>query len=161
VDPATNVCGTTDVVIAGQGTYSLDPTTGIVTYTADANAIEGAKTPVTYKITDELGRTATNTLTPTIYPKPTADDDTSSGAYDTNQTIFPFSNDDNVPGQDLGSLALCGINPVQTPNSCDKDSVITADGVYTVDGNTVVFNPDPDFGGVRKRIQSFISALKA
>ena len=156
IDPATSVCDTDGiVVIAGQGTYTLDPTTGIVTYAADANATEGPKTPVTYQITDGLGRSATNTLTPTIYPKPTADDDASSGAYDTNQIITPFSNDDNVPGQQLGNLLLCGLddpntspeNEAQSPNNCDKTSVTTPDGVYTVVGNTVVFNPDPDFAG--------------
>lgn len=149
IDPATTVCDTDGiVVIAGEGTYTLDPATGIVTYAADANATSGAKTPVTYKISDDLGRSVTNTLTPTIYPRPTATNDTSSGAYDTDQTISPFSNDGNVPGHQLGSLKLCGNNPVQTPNNCDKPSITTADGVYTVVGNTVVFNPDPDFVGL-------------
>jgi CshA-type fibril repeat protein len=146
--PGTSTCDADGiVVIDGQGTYTLDPVTGIVTYAALSTAPEGPKTPVTYKITDGLGRSVTNTLTPTIYPKPTADDDTSSGAYDTNQSITPFSNDDNVPGQQLGSLVLCGNNPVQTPNSCNYTSLNTPDGVYTVVGNTVVFNPDPDFAG--------------
>jgi CshA-type fibril repeat protein len=148
IDPATSLCDTDGIVaIAGEGTYTLDPTTGIVTYASLTTATEGAKTPVTYQITDGLNRSVTNTLTPTIYPKPTADDDISSGAYDTNQTITPFSNDDNVPSHQLGELLLCGNNPVQTPNNCDKTSVTTADGVYTVVGNTVVFNPDPDFVG--------------
>jgi hypothetical protein len=46
IDPATSVCDTDGIVtISGQGTYTLDPATGIVTYAADANATAGAKDP--------------------------------------------------------------------------------------------------------------------
>jgi hypothetical protein len=63
------------VIIAGEGTYTLDSTTGIVTYAALSAATPGAKTPVTYQITDGLGRSVTSTLTPTITPPPVANPD--------------------------------------------------------------------------------------
>lgn len=65
VDPVTNLCGTT-VTIAGEGTYTLDLTTGIVTYVSFGTATVGTKTPVTYRITDADGFVATQTLTPTV-----------------------------------------------------------------------------------------------
>ena len=68
VNPGTNVCGTTSVTIANEGTFTLDTTTGIVTYTALSTATAGAKTAISYKITDALNVTVTSTLTPSIIP---------------------------------------------------------------------------------------------
>jgi CshA-type fibril repeat protein len=72
----------------------------------------------------------------------------SSGAWNVNQTISPFSNDTNASGYPLGSLALCGTSPVESPNSCSQPVLTTADGTYTVNTNgTVTFDPLPTFSG--------------
>lgn len=65
VDPATDACGLT-VTIPGEGTFTLDPATGVVTYRSVSGATTGAKTPVTYRISDTSGQTAEGTLTPTV-----------------------------------------------------------------------------------------------
>ena len=151
VDPATTLCGTT-VNISGEGTWTIDQTTGVVTFTASSSIPSGTRTPVTYRITDVIGQTTTSTLTPVVPPPPDAKNDTSSGLYDANQVIVILDNDD--PGHSsaplvASSVKLCGLDPLQTPNSCDKTSVtVPGEGTYTVNANgSVTFDPLPTFIG--------------
>ena len=164
IDPATSVCDTDGIVtIAGQGTYTLNPTTGIVTYAALSSATPGAKTPVTYKITDDLGRSVTSTLTPTITPPPVANPDFSTGVQGAIQTLSPVGNDRPGGGasnelypdtrvQVPSGIFLCAAN--QPPPDCAASSVIVNDannvklGVLSVaDSGLVTFIPEPDFIG--------------
>jgi CshA-type fibril repeat protein len=148
IDPSTTLCGTS-VVIAGQGTWTIDRTTGIATFVADAGITPGTKTSVTYKVTDIVGQTATSTLTPIVPPPPSATDDYSSGPFDTNQTLTPFSNDsfDSMAPARTTSLKLCGAT--ETPNGCTQTSVVVPnEGTFTINsGGTVTFDPLPTFFG--------------
>jgi CshA-type fibril repeat protein len=149
IDPSTTLCGTS-VVIAGQGTWTIDRTTGIATFVADAGITPGTKTSVTYKVTDIVGQTATSTLTPIVPPPPSATDDYSSGPFDTNQTLTPFSNDsfDSMAPARTTSLKLCGAT--ETPNGCTQTSVVVPnEGTFTINsGGTVTFDPLPTFFGI-------------
>jgi CshA-type fibril repeat protein len=109
---------------------------------------------VTYQVTDSTNQKTSATYTPTVYPKPTASNDTSSGAYDTNQVISPFANDgfaDSAPVV-ASTLKLCG--STETPNSCTQTSLtISGEGTYTVNANgTVTFDPLPTFRGTATAI---------
>jgi uncharacterized repeat protein (TIGR02059 family) len=159
--PNTTTCDADNVVtIAGQGAFTLDPATGVVTYVADPGITQGTKTSITYRVTDIAGQTATSTLTPVIPPPPVAVDDTRpTGAYDTNQTISPLTNDS--PGAVsaplvLSSLKFCPTSATApfTSTNCSLvpsqgSPLVTADGKYWVDPATgvVTFDPDPDFSG--------------
>ena len=151
VDPATSVCGTS-VNIPGEGTWTINQTTGVVTFAASSSIAPGIRTPVTYRITDIVGQTTTSTLTPVVPPAPDAKNDISTGPYDTNQVIVILGNDD--PGHVSAplvpsSMKLCGVSPVETPNNCTKTSVtVPGEGTYTVNANgTVTFDPLPTFIG--------------
>ena len=151
VDPATSVCGTS-VNIPGEGTWTINQTTGVVTFAASSSIAPGIRTPVTYRITDIVGQTTTSTLTPVVPPAPDAKNDISTGPYDTNQVIVILGNDD--PGHVSAplvpsSVKLCGVSPVETPNNCTKTSVtVPGEGTYTVDPDgTVTFDPLPTFVG--------------
>ena len=140
-------CTATSVSVAN-GSYSVNTTTGVVSFTPDTNW-SGTAPAVTYQVTDSTNQKTSATYTPTVYPKPTASNDTSSGAYDTNQVISPFSNDgfaDSAPVV-ASSLKLCG--STQTPNNCTQTSLTVAgEGTYTVNANgTVTFDPLPTFRG--------------
>jgi CshA-type fibril repeat protein len=165
IDPATTVCDTDGIVIiAGQGTYTLNPTTGIVTYAASSSATPGAKTPVTYQITDGLNRSVTSTLTPTITPPPVANPDFSTGVQGAIQTLSPVGND--RPGGGASSelypnerteipsgIFLCAAN--EPPPDCAASTVVVNDpvtgavlGTLTVAiSGLVTFTPEPDFVG--------------
>ena len=163
IDPATSVCDTDGIVtIAGQGTYTLNPTTGIVTYAALSSATPGAKTPVTYKITDDLGRSVTSTLTPTITPPPVANPDFSTGVQGAIQTLSPVGNDrpgggasttlyPDTRAQVPSGIFLCAAN--QPPPDCQATTVEVFEnnvklGVLTVAATGLVtFTPEPNFIG--------------
>ena len=139
-------CNATSVTVAG-GVYSVNQTTGLITF-VPTNNFTGTATPVTYQVSDSLNQVASSTYTPTVVATPTASNDVSSGAWNVNQTISPFSNDTNASGYPLGSLALCGTSPAESPNSCSQPVLTTADGTYTVNANgTVTFDPLPTFTG--------------
>jgi CshA-type fibril repeat protein len=150
VDPATTLCGTSAVTIAGEGTFTLNPTTGVVTYTALSTATSGTKTAISYKITDALNVTATSTLTPSIIPKPTARPDTSIGVMEKMQTLSPVGNDS--PGAityplDATTVLLCGAT--ETAPACTKTTLTVAgEGTYVVKANgTVQFTPETTYSG--------------
>jgi uncharacterized repeat protein (TIGR02059 family) len=157
IDPVQNPnsCDKTSLTVPGEGTYTVDPTTGVVTFNPLSSFTGTVATVVKYQVTDTLNRTVNSTITPTVGapPLPSASPNTSSGAYDTNQTIDPLANDS--PGAvDFPFVAttvkLCGIDPVQNPNSCDKTSLtVPGEGTYTVDPTTgvVTFDPLSSFTG--------------
>lgn len=165
IDPVTSVCDTDGIVtIAGEGTYTLNPTTGIVTYAALSSATPGAKTPVTYRITDGLGRSVTSTLTPTITPPPVANPDFSTGVQGAIQTLSPVGNDrpgggastelfPDTRAQIPSGVFLCAAN--QPPPDCAASTVTVTDpvtnatlGVLTVAASGLVtFTPEPNFIG--------------
>jgi CshA-type fibril repeat protein len=147
--PGSTTCDADNVVtISGEGTFTLNPTTGVVTYVALANATSGTKTSITYRVTDIVGQTDTETLTPIVPPRPTATADTSTGDWDVNQTISPLTND--RPGDAsaplvTSTLKLCGSS--ETAPNCTKTSLTVAgEGTYTVNANgTVTFDPEVSF----------------
>ena len=121
-----NNCNATSVTVAGEGTFTLNPATGVVTFVADANATAGTKTALTYRVTDVTGQTATSTLTPVIPQPPVANPDTNTDNWDTNQTISPLTNDTAgaVSAPLVAStVKLCGISPAQSPNNCSQTTL--------------------------------------
>jgi CshA-type fibril repeat protein len=148
INPAGNVCGAT-VTIAGEGTWTVDRTTGIVTFTALSTITVGTKTPVTYKVTDLLGQTATSTLTPIVPTAPVAMNDLATGNRGATQTITPLTNDTfaaNAPVV-LSSVKLCAAG--ETPNNCTRTTLTVAnEGTYSVNSSGVIsFVPLATFTG--------------
>jgi CshA-type fibril repeat protein len=140
------------ITVAGVGTFTLDPATGIVTFVADPAATPGVKPSVTYMVTDVTGQTATSTLTPIIPPVPVASPDASSGVQGATQILSLSGNDNPGGGASISltpaSIFLCAAN--QPPPDCAATTVtVPGEGVYTV-GNTglITFVPEPNFIGV-------------
>ena len=148
IDPITNLCGTT-VTIADEGTWTIDQTTGVVTFASLSTIEVGTQTPVTYRVTDVLGTTVTSTLTPIIPEVPKVTNDEKVSDWDTNQTFSPFANDkfDSAAPVVLSSLKLCG--PGESLGSCTRTILsIENEGTYTVNSDgTVTFDPLPTFYG--------------
>jgi CshA-type fibril repeat protein len=149
-----NSCSQTTVTVPDEGTYTLNTTTGVVTFDPLPTFTGQVQTPVTYQVKDSLDRYVNSTLTPTVGPPPvpTATADALTRGYDANQLYTPLGND-TAGAADFPLLAtsvkLCGIDPVQTPNSCDKTTVtVPGEGTYTVNSDgTVTFDPLPSFTG--------------
>ncbi|MFF5228883.1 glycine-rich protein [Dactylosporangium sp. NPDC000521] len=78
----------TKVTVAKQGTYALDPGTGVITFTPVAG-FHGAATPVGYRLTNATGQSGDSTYTPTVTKpaKPDPAAKTSSGLGTATQTV--------------------------------------------------------------------------
>lgn len=153
VDPSDSVCKAT-FSIAGEGTWTVNRTTGVATFVALNNATAGTKTPVTYRVTDAVGQTATSTLTPTIPAPPAASPDTSVGAVDINQTIRALLNDTAGSGTSLvpSTVRICAT--ATATGSCTGTTLTNADGTYTANADgTVTFDPLPSFTGTATPIK--------
>ena len=151
--PASNpaICDADGIVeISGEGKYTLNTSTGVVTYVADSAATAGSKTVITYQVTDITGQKAIANLTPVIPPAPTADNETSSGAYNTPQTIDVLTGDAAGSGATLNASTVKLCATTSTANaSCNLDTLpVAGQGVYTVNPNgTVTFTPYSTFSG--------------
>ncbi len=134
VDPTT----VTIITGAANGTLSVDPLTGEVTYTPDAD-FHGTDS-FTYEVCDDgtpvLCDTATVTVTVTpVNDPPVANDDSGSTNEDTPVTVDVVANDTDADGTvDPTSVAI-----ITSP----------ADGSVSVDPVTgeVTYTPDADFNG--------------
>ena len=98
VDPATGQpTDETTVTVAGEGSYTIDPTTGAVTFTPEKDFVgtaKGVTVQATATITNANGKTATitsdATYTPTVVPAvPTANPATSKDVQGATQTGTP------------------------------------------------------------------------
>ncbi|NDA79211.1 MAG: hypothetical protein EBY07_15850, partial [Actinobacteria bacterium] len=149
-------CTATSLVKAGEGTYSVNTTTGVVTFTpcSAANtpagasctgAFTGTATPVTYQVGTSFGDPASSTYTPKVVPLPTAVADVQTGAWDTNQTFTPTSNDSAGSGASLVAIpsGIC-LNSVTVASSCTSTSLtVSNQGTYTLNTSTGVVTFDP------------------
>ena len=123
------------------GTYTIDPTTGKVTFTPNKDFV-GTPDPATVQVKDKNGIPTSATYTPTVTPvTPTADPAETTdiqGKEQTGKPEFKPGNpevpmDDEVPA---------------TFEDGSKEKVIPGEGTYTVapDG-TVTFTPEKTFTG--------------
>ena len=123
------------LVVAGQGTWSVDTATGDVTFTPEAG-FTGAPTPVTYTVEDTAGNvsnTATITLTDTAAPVASDDSASYSGAA---ATVAVVSNDGN--GEALDGSSVVQTNPPAgaTLSADGKTLTVPGQGAWTVDAVT-------------------------
>ena len=148
VDPASvNTppdCGTT--VTSPDGTYTLNPTTGVVTY-VNNGTLPAAGFAITYIITDAAGLTATSTLTPTVTTTPpppanppTASPETITVAQNATGTFSALTGAGGMSAAGTASIdpaLTCLVDPasVSTPPACGL-TVTTTDGTYTLDPAT-------------------------
>jgi CshA-type fibril repeat protein len=164
-DTAPNCTLTT--LTTDDGTYTVDVTTGKVTFVHREDFLGTVTQPVTYVIendwTGESGiGVATGLLIPTIVdpppppapvvtveiPLPSATDDSITSSWNTAQTYTPTTNDTFPTSHaDHATLRLCAGG--ETPNICSHTTVtVPNEGTYTVnDDGTVTFAPVASFFG--------------
>ena len=145
LDPTT-LQPTTSVTIANEGTYTIDPTTGVVTF-VPVPTFTGEGTGVTVQATDSNGETATATYKPTVTPITiTGENVTSKNIQGEQQSETPLfsSSDDSAP---VSNYKL--VDPT-TGNTTTATSVTIENvGTYTIDSTTgkVTFQPVATYTG--------------
>ena len=123
------------VTVEGEGTYTIDPKTGEVTFKPEPEFL-GTATGVTVQRVDKNGTEVTAKYTPTVTPVTATVDKTSEGPKNTPQSESPeFTGDvdlDVPPTFDDGTTTR----------------VVEGEGTYTIDKDgKVTFTPDPEFTG--------------
>ena len=151
VDPTTGQpTDEKSVTVPGEGTYTIDPDTGAVTFKPESN-FTGKATGVEVQRKDTNGTPATAKYTPTVKPvTPTSDDAISEDVQGAKQTGTPVF----TPGKTTvnGEEVTIAIDPAVKPSLVGADEegkvVVPNEGTYTVDENGVVtFTPEPNFTG--------------
>ncbi|OII21332.1 hypothetical protein BIV04_11485 [Frigoribacterium sp. MCBA15_019] len=129
----------TVVVVPGEGRYELDRTAGTVLFTPEP-AFTGTTTPVPYVVTDAAGATAASTLMPSVTQ--VARPDTSTGEQGIPQRLPVTENDGGAVPVSPATLRLVN------PSGVDAATVVVpGEGTWTVDGEVLVFTPEPAFVG--------------
>ncbi len=165
VDPATGL--TTDassVTVAGEGTYTINPTTGEVTFTPEPSFTGTAKgvdvtlsAPVgrnkNGKVQEEYVKTATAKYTPTVTPiTVTPTDKVSEDVQNVPQTQTPTFDLSNDKTAEITSKKL--VDPATGQPTDETTVTVAGEGSYTIDPTTgaVTFTPEKDFVGTAKGV---------
>ena len=165
VDPATGL--TTDapsVTVEGEGTYTINPSTGEVTFIPDPSFTGTAKgvdvtlsAPVgrnkNGKVQEEYVKTATAKYTPTVTPiTVTPTDKVSADVQNVPQTQTPTFDLSNDKTAEITSKKL--VDPATGQPTDETTVTVAGEGSYTIDPTTgaVTFTPEKDFVGTAKGV---------
>ncbi|MBM1385780.1 OmpA family protein [Ponticoccus sp. SC2-24] len=122
--------------VPGEGLWTIDPTTGLVTFTPDAG-FSGSPTPAAYVVSDVLGRVSTEATLSVVILAPAeiiASDDGPillNGADGATSTVSLLSND-TIDGTAITDPTLVSLTPVTLPTLASGSISINADGTVTV-----------------------------
>jgi len=154
ISPETNQA-TDSVTIANEGTYTIEPTTGLVTFVPDPS-YKKKGTGVTVQATDSNGETSTATYTPTVTPVSLTSTNVTSkdiqGATQSGTPTFALSNGAEATTTITGYKL---VDPT-TGQATDETSVVVQSvGKYTIDSTTgkVTFQPDGAYKGTPDAIK--------
>ncbi|MEL0621266.1 Ig-like domain-containing protein, partial [Psychrobacter proteolyticus] len=135
----------TSLTIAGEGVWSVDPTTGAVTFTPETG-FTADPTPVNYVVSDVTGNKSNQATITVDYPPtaPNAEDEIQTGTLGQPVVIDVLSNDTDLEG-DIDPTTVKLINP---DTGLEVTSLtIAGEGVWSVDPTTgaVTFTPETGF----------------
>ncbi len=151
IDPETGEpTDETSVEVPGEGTYTINPETGEVTFKPEPN-FTGKAQGIEVQRKDTNGTPATAKYTPTVKPvTPTSDDVVSEDVQGATQTGKPVF----TPGKTTvnGTEVTVDLDPEVKPTLVGADEegkvVVPNEGTYTIDEEGVVtFTPNKDFTG--------------
>ena len=123
------------VTVEGEGTYTIDPKTGEVTFKPESEFL-GTATGVTVQRVDKNGTEVTAKYTPTVTPVTATVDKTTEGPKNTPQSETPeFTGD-------------VDLNVPPTFSDGSTTMVVEGEGTYTIDKDgKVTFTPEKDYVG--------------
>ncbi|OCX51008.1 hypothetical protein BEL04_20020 [Mucilaginibacter sp. PPCGB 2223] len=131
-DPADNV-KKTSVTIAGQGTYTVNTTTGAVTFTPVA-AFVGKATPINYTIKDNFGSESVPALI-SVSIKPAGTADTDNTTVNTPVTTTVKAND-GISGTNTTVTATAGAHGITSVDATGKVTYTPVSGYFGTDTYT-------------------------
>ena len=167
VDPATgNPTNETTIPAKDEtgkqvGTYTIEPTTGKVTFTPNKDFV-GTPVPATVEAKDANGTPATAKYTPTVKPAtPTAENKVTEGIQGATQEGTPvfITGKATVNGTEVevpldNNVPAKLVDPTTDQPTEEKTVKVPNEGTYTIDENgKVTFTPEKTFTGTAKGIE--------
>ena len=151
IDPETGEpTDETSVEVPGEGTYTINPETGELTFKPEPN-FTGKAQGIEVQRKDTNGTPATAKYTPTVKPvTPTSDDVVSEDVQGAKQTGTPVFTDGKttVNGKEVTVKIDETVKPTLEGADPEGKVVVPGEGTYTIDGKGVVtFTPEPQFTG--------------
>ena len=138
------------VTVPGEGTYTINPETGEVTFKPEPN-FTGKAEGVEVQRKDTNGTPATAKYTPTVKSvTPTSDDVVSEDVQGAKQTGTPVftAGKTTVNGKEVTVEIDETVKPTLVGADEEGKVVVPNEGTYTIDENGVVtFTPEPQFTG--------------
>ena len=155
VDPTTvQIVGTANpgdpLVVPGEGTWTVDPVTGAITFTPEAG-FTADPTDITYTVDDDEGNTSNPANVNIEYdaqpPVATNNESLSNPAGAVVQEVILEDDGDGADADADGALATGSIDlDPSTPGVNDKTLVVPGEGTWTEDGaGNVTFTPEAGF----------------
>ncbi|MEP4290868.1 MAG: tandem-95 repeat protein, partial [Rhizobiaceae bacterium] len=152
LDPASvQIIGTSapgdSLIVAGEGTWSVNTATGEISFTPEAD-YDGPVTDISYQMRDDVGAlsnpaTISVTITP-VNDAPVASADSDSVNEDGSVVINILANDTDIDGTlDPASVQITGTA------SAGDSLVVAGQGTWSVNTTTgaIAFTPEPDYNG--------------
>ncbi|MEE9349505.1 MAG: gliding motility-associated C-terminal domain-containing protein, partial [Flavobacteriaceae bacterium] len=147
-----------ELVVAGEGIWTVDPLTGIVTFDPE-DGFTSNPTPVDYTVADDEGNEsepATITIEYDAVNPIAEDDDSLNNATNTAVTIDPLADNGNGADSDAdGTLDATTVSLVQPAGATSVNTdangdvigfTIAGEGVWSVDPTTGAITFDPEAG---------------
>ena len=157
VDPATGQpTDETTVKVPNEGTYTIDPKSGEVTFTPEPQ-FKGKTSGIKVQRVDKNGTPATATYTPSVVPvTPTGEEKTTEGIQGAVQKATPnFTPGKTTVNGEEKTVEIDKTKPAKfvdpaTGQPTDETTIkVPNEGTYTIDPNSgeVTFTPEPSFKG--------------
>ena len=157
VDPATGQpTDETTVKVPNEGTYTIDPKSGEVTFTPEPQ-FKGKTLGIKVQRVDKNGTPATATYTPIVVPvTPTGEEKTTEGIQGAVQKATPnFTPGKTTVNGEEKTVEIDQTKPAKfvdpaTGQPTDETTIkVPNEGTYTIDPNSgeVTFTPEPSFKG--------------
>ncbi|WP_261010641.1 GEVED domain-containing protein [Streptococcus mitis] len=152
IDPETGEpTDETSVEVPGEGTYTINPETGEVTFKPEPN-FTGKAEGVEVQRKDTNGTPATAKYTPTVKPvTPTSDDVVSEDVQGAKQTGTPVFTAGKTTVNSKEVTVELSDEPAKLVDPKTGESVdsvtVPGEGTYTIENGVVTFTPEPQFTG--------------
>jgi len=134
-----------EVVVPGEGTWTVDPATGAITFTPEAG-FTGDPTPIAYTVKDDEG-TESDPATVVIDYEQVLHDDSKSGKVGEPVSFNIINNDDELNVSSVSFIVPTDATGDDTDGDGDIDKVtVPGEGIWTVDETGLLtFTPENGF----------------
>ena len=120
------------LTVPGEGTWTVDPTTGDITFTPEDGFV-GDPTPISYTVSDTTGNTSEPASVTVDYPQdpPVATDDTATAPSTGTPVTISVLDNDTDPNNNIDPTSVTLVNPPAGSTLSPDGKTLTVPGEGT------------------------------